>query len=100
MPAETLRPRRPRRDAVSSPEQETLSRVRRIETRVTQLLIAAGVGTQSQKPSFAILGLEGARLTLPSRHSSMKEILDNIPETWDGPVGVFVGTDRIATINR
>lgn len=98
MPAETLRPRRA--NTLAGPEHEMLSRMRRIETRVTQLLVAAGIDTQSQKPSFSILGLEGARLVLPSRHSSMKEILDNIPDTWDGPVGVFVGDDRVATISK
>ena len=97
MSAEPIRPRRPDK---AGPEHETLSRVRRIETRVTQLLVAAGIDTQSQKPSFAILGLEGARVTLPSRHSSMKEILDSIPDTWDGPVRVLVGDERIATISR
>lgn len=77
------------------PEVETLQRVRRIETRVTQLLIAQGIHTDAQKPIFN----EGT-LLVPSIHCSLKEIIDSVPRNWHGPVGVFVGTDQVATIGR
>lgn len=100
MPVETLRPRKSRpRTVEADPIIEVRDRVRRLETRITQFLVANGIPTQSQKPRF-IAGMPNgiARLELPSRHSSMQEILDNIPNTWDGVVGVFVGDDLVATI--
>jgi hypothetical protein len=79
----------------SRPEVETLQRTRRIETRLTQLMIAMGVHTDAQRPIF-----NAGALILPSAHCSMKEIVDSIPPDWHGPVGVFVGTDKVATIRR
>lgn len=77
------------------PEVETLQRVRRIETRVTQLLIAQGIHTDAQKPIF-----NDGSLHVPSIHCSLKEIIDSVPRNWHGPVGVFVGTDQVLTIGR
>lgn len=82
-------------DPKPNPGVETLQRVRRIETRITQTMIALGIPTDAQKPIFN----EGS-LILPSIHCSMKEIVDSIPGNWHGPVGVFVGTGRVATIGR
>lgn len=84
---------------------ETLQRVRRIETRLTQLLVALGVDTISQKPKFGIYDVPGperevAVVTLPSPHSSLKEALDIIPASWEGPVRVFVGDQMVATLDR
>lgn len=80
---------------------ETLQRVRRIETRLTQTMVALGIDTAAQKPVFSIPPKSRlAVLELPSPHSSFKEILDNIPASWDGPVGVFVGDQLVATIER
>lgn len=76
------------------PEVETLQRVRRIETRLTQLLIAQGIHTDAQRPIFN----EGSVL-VPSIHCSLKEIVDSVPGNWQEPVSVFVGTDRVATIS-
>lgn len=81
----------PAEDAI----RETLSRARRIETRLTQLLIGLGVSTESQKPEF-----KAGRLQLPSRHTSMQEIIDSIPKNWPDPVGVFIGNDQVAVIDR
>lgn len=93
---ETLRPRARRRQEVTAdPSNEMLSRVRRIETRLTQTMIALGVSTEAQRPVF-----DHGVITLPSRHCSVKEILDIIPDTWDGPVGVLIGDDRVATIHK
>lgn len=74
---------------------EVLSRVRRIETRLTQLMVGLGVPTQAQKPKFDA----GSRtVTVPSIHSSLQEILDSIPEGWQGPVHVCIGSRQVATV--
>jgi hypothetical protein len=83
---------------------ETLQRVRRIETRLVQTMVALGVDITTNKPEF-IPSMEfdnsdGASIVLPSPHTSMKEVLDNIPASWDGPVGVFVGDNKVATIQK
>lgn len=84
---------------------ETLQRVRRIETRLTQLMVAMGVDTMSQKPKFGIYDIPGedrevAAINLPSPHSSLKEALDIIPATWEGPVRVFVNDELVAVLDR
>lgn len=78
---------------------EQLNRTRRIETRVTQIALALGIRTDAQHPEFEVIAGHGT-LTLPSLHSSMREILDNIPKTWDGPVKVFIGDEPLITIDR
>jgi hypothetical protein len=77
----------------SRPEVETLQRVRRIETRVTQLLVGMGINTQAQRPTFNC-----GNLTIPSLHSSLKEVIDSIPESWRGPVDVFLGERLVVTL--
>jgi hypothetical protein len=79
----------------SRPEVETLQRIRRVETRVTRLMIALGVDTGANKPE-----LVEDKLLVPSIHCSLKEIVDSIPPDWHGPVRVFVGTEQVATIGR
>lgn len=80
-----------------SVEEETLARTRRIETRLTQLLIGMGIGTKADKPVFD----QAHRLVrVPSMHSSLQEILDSIPEGWQGPVGVCIGPNKVAEIGR
>ncbi len=79
----------------SRPEVETLQRVKRIETRLTQTMIAMGIKTEGQRPIFA-----AGKLTVPSMHCSLKEILDTIPGEWQGPVAVFIGDDRVAVIGE
>lgn len=76
------------------PELETLDRVRRIETRLTQTMVALGVPTQAAKAQF-----EDGRVTLPSRHSSLMEAVDCIPRSWIGPVDVFVDGSRVAKLD-
>lgn len=80
--------------------RETLSRVRRTETRVTSIAVALGVHTGAQKPEFqpAKSG-EPARIIAPSKHSSLNEIVDSVPKNHCGPVKVFVGEDPIAVIS-
>jgi len=83
---------------------EELQRLRRIETRVTQMMVALGIDV-GQKPVFKMVDVAGEKreaavVDLPSPHSSLKEVLDNIPASWDGPVGVFVGDRLVATIHK
>lgn len=90
---------RPRRTKTF--EEETCERVRRLETRMTQTMLFLGVPTSAQKPRFVLSdGGNTARMIAPSQHCSLKEILDNIPVSWEGPVGVFVGDDLIATVRK
>lgn len=78
---------------------ETLQRVRRIETRLTQTMVALGINTSANKPVFSVAGKNvAASVELPSPHTSMKEVLDSIPDTWDGPVAVFIGRQLVATV--
>lgn len=78
-----------------SPLDETLARTRRIETRLTQLMIGLGIGTKAEKPVF---DSRDGTTQIPSMHSSLQEILDNIPEGWQGPVGVYIGSRLLVTI--
>ncbi len=80
--------------------REILSRSRRTETRLTAFMGAMGVGTPSQHPQFypEEPGLP-PRMEIPSPHTSLKDIVDRIPETCHEPVTVFVGADRIATVS-
>lgn len=89
----------PQRDKLD-PQTETLNRVRRMETRLTALLISMGVDTQAQKPVFVRppSGEGSARVQLPSPHSSFKEILGSIPSGWAGEFDVMVGDDFVARL--
>lgn len=79
--------------------KETFDRTKRIETRLTSALIALGVTTHSQRPRFFPETPDtSAMIVIPSKHCSMKDIIDSIPETCHGTVGVFVGSDKIAEI--
>lgn len=80
-----------------SVEEELLARARRTETRLTQLLVGLGIGTKAEKPAF---DQTHGTIQIPSMHSSMNEILDSIPEGWQGPVGVCIGAKPFATIER
>lgn len=80
-----------------SVEEELLSRTRRIETRLTQLMIGLGIGTKADKPVF---DQQHSTIHVPSMHSSLQEILDSLPEDWQGPVGVCVGPNLVVEIGR
>lgn len=77
---------------MTKPTDELLARTRRIETRLTQLLIAAGIDTQVQRPVF---DAQQGRLRVPSIHSSLKEITASIPEGWTSPVELIIGGTRL-----
>lgn len=79
--------------------RETLSRVRRIETRLTSALIALGVSTAAQKPEFApAKGNKPAQIFAPSRHSSLNELIDCVPKNHTGAIEVLIGSDCVATL--
>ncbi len=90
---------RDKRQTDSEALHEVTSRVKRIETRLTGLLIHLGIDTPAQRPQF-VASSEGSppRVDVPSPRSSLQEIVDSIPETCHGTVEVFVGSDRIASI--
>ena len=82
-------------------EKEVRDRVRRIETRLTKLMIHAGMTPLTEPPRFFVdEKAHSASVVLPSPHTSLKEILDNIPATWNGQVGVFLGDELVATVSR
>ena len=79
--------------------RETLSRVRRIETRLTSALIALGVRTDAQKPEFTpAKGSKLAQIHAPSRHSSLSELIASTPKDFAGSVEILVGSDCVATL--
>lgn len=90
--------RPPRRQG--SDRDEILARLRRIETRVVQHMTAVGIDTRSQKPVFTRNPDGSSRIMVPSPHTSLKELLDSVPDTCEGPVDVFMGDDRVACIRR
>ncbi len=88
---------------VEEPIVEVRQRARRIETRLTQLMIALGVATDGQKPKHypSRSPVSGGQVLLPSAHCTLKEILDAIPAPAIGlPVDLYLGADRIARITK
>lgn len=81
----------------TDPQQEILERARRIETRVTRMMHALGVPSESQKAKF---DESAGTLLVTSPHASLRECLLAIPETVEGTVDVYVGSDYVATISR
>lgn len=75
---------------------ETLQRLRRIETRVTEVAIAMGVGQGAQKPEYRS-GYPG-KIILPSPHASIASILEALPDRSVGEVDVFVGETYLTTL--
>lgn len=86
-------------DSIEGMIRETRDRTKRLETRVTSALVHMGVDTPAQRPKF-LPGTDRRlpRLQVPSKHCSLKDLVDTIPKTCDGDVEVFVGSDRVATI--
>lgn len=83
----------------SSISKEVLDRARRIETRLTRLCTHVGVNIPTQRPMFGTPPGQSARIVVPSPHSTLQEILDSVPEMWDGAVDVYLGADRVAVIS-
>lgn len=87
-----------RRGGRASIEQQTLDRVKRIETRITTLAIGLGVEMGTQKPVFAKEPGEYATIELPSHNSSLKEIMAAVPAGFTGRIELRIGGDTIGQI--
>ncbi len=84
-------------------EQESLERLRRIETRITTVGIALGVPMGTDKPRFDpsdSVAQGRARMFLPSIHCSFSEIIKTLPPNWVGtdPVDLYIGSDLVGTV--
>lgn len=79
----------------SRPEVETLQRARRIETRLTTLMIGLGIETGAQKPVY---DQATRQLDVLSLHVSLKEILDSLPQSSAEPISLVIGGRRVASL--
>lgn len=77
-------------------EQETLDRVRRIETRVTKIGNHLGVDVGGGKPEWDRVN---ERVVLPSPNCSISECVKVIPPQFNGRlVNVFVDDEYLTTL--
>jgi len=74
-------------------EKELLQRTKRIETRLTQFMIAQGVTTEHKRP--VVEPGNPTRVVVPSRHTTLSEIMAVIP-AGGGPVDIMIGDDWLA----
>lgn len=78
---------------------EELARLRRIETRVTNIAMALGVGVNTQKPEYyPPVGMLEGKLVLPSQHTALSEMLAAVPDNHIGPISLVFGGKTIAKI--
>lgn len=75
--------------------KEILARSRRIETRLTSLCNHHNVPSGAQKPEYDRGGLR-----IHSAHTSVKELLDSIPDECEGSCRVYLGDQLVMTIVR
>lgn len=80
-------------------QDEILARSRRIETRLTSLLVAQGIDTPTQKPKFE-MGTLNASVELPSPHTSIGAVVACIPNTCHETVAIYVGDDHVGWFTR
>jgi hypothetical protein len=74
---------------------ETLERVRRIETRLTKLLTHFGLNPGAERASFEAPDI----VRVPSRKVSIEAILDALPPNYgQEEFDVFIGQDYVCTI--
>ena len=92
---------RPRRetDPHAAAQREMLSRTRRIETRLTQTMVALGIDTQAQQPTFEERPNACGLLSIPSLHTSIKQIMAALPAKWDGWVDIIHNGELVATMD-
>lgn len=79
---------------------ELLDRARRIETRLTRVAHALGVDTRSERGHFFREPDGSACVKLPSPRTSLKDVLDSVPVSWNGPVKLYVGGELIGELTR
>lgn len=76
-------------------KDETLERVRRIETRLTKLLNHFGVNPGADNPRWE----DGGIVRVPSRRVAVDKILDVVPIAYGREeFDLYVGDDYIATM--
>lgn len=75
--------------------KEVLQRVRRLETRVTMYLESQGFDTQVQRPKW---DADRKTVALPSRATSLKDILAVIPKDTKGEIDLEFETEVLATL--
>lgn len=73
--------------------RETRDRTRRIETRLVKFMLAQGLDTQVQQPQW-----DAGTVHIHSISTALIDILDVIPETWGGPVEVYLDTTHVMTL--
>jgi hypothetical protein len=78
---------------------ELLQRARRIETRLTQFMIASGVDTEHTRPVLTKEPGELARVAVPSRHTPLSEIMQAIGD-HNGVVLLYIEQDFIGQLDR
>lgn len=88
-----------RRGGRASIEQQTLDRVKRIETRITTMALALGVNMPMQKPTFDKQPGEHATLDLPSINTTVKSIRAALPNGFTGRVILRIGGEMILTMD-
>jgi len=79
---------------------EIRDRCRRIETRLTKLMLEMGHETERQKPVFVPAQPDvSACISLPSHDASVRDSLRAIPPGWTGELRFVVGRDTLAVID-
>lgn len=76
--------------------EETLGRLRRIETKTTKVANHLGVDAGGDKPVFYAVG---HILQVPSRKTSLDDIIAAVPEKHRSMVKIMCGDDYLATIS-
>lgn len=77
----------------TSVQLETRDRSRRIETRLVKLMNHLGYDPNTQSPVW-----ENGVLRVPSVSVALIDILDAIPERWNGPVEVYHDRHHMMTL--
>jgi len=74
---------------------EAVDRLRRLETRMTKFMEFSGFDTQTQRPLF-----KDGKVTVPSLHVSLKDVLESIPSGYldEYDVEVYHGDDVITVL--
>ena len=74
-------------------QKEVGDRLRRIETRLTRFMEWSGFDTEVKRCKFDM-----GNLDIPTDATSLRDILQTIPEEWGAPVNIYHKGDLILTI--
>ena len=79
--------------------REIRDRTKRIETRLTQTMVAQGIPTRAQQPEFFPgSAVRNPYVLIPSPHTSIKEVVDSIPENCNEEVGIYLKGEAVARL--